>query len=174
MCRVGKSLAIFALTLAGPALAEPVGPRVTALAGMERTDAAPGAGASDGVYYGGQIGYDWHLGPVIAGMEGEVGESDASQIANGGSANQGLFASATVRVALPLSSTVRAFARGGYAYHEIDYAAAPAFRGNGWTVGAGGEADLTERLFIRGEYRFSDYGRAVRGQHFLLGAGVRF
>jgi hypothetical protein len=29
-------------------------------------------------------------------------------------------------------------------------------------------------VFVRGEYRFSNYGQAVRGQQFLLGAGIRF
>ncbi|MFA7588398.1 MAG: hypothetical protein WCY11_19795, partial [Novosphingobium sp.] len=59
-------------------------------------------------------------------------------------------------------------------YHEIGYSTGPGFSGSGYTIGGGGELDLTDALFARAEYRFSDYGSTVRGQHFLLGAGIRF
>lgn len=156
------------------ARAEPTGWRGTALAGVERTDAAPGAGASDGFFYGGQVGYDWQVGPILAGIEGDLGGSTARQDVGGRRARQGVFATAAVRVAVPLGTRLRAFARGGYAYHTVTYDTGSAFHGSGWTLGGGGEADLSDRLFVRGEYRYSDYGSAVRGQHFLLGAGIRF
>lgn len=157
-----------------PALAAPTGLRATALAGIERTDAAPGAGASDGFYSGGQLGYDWQSGPFTAGVEGDLGGSSASQRIGKRRADQGVFASAAVRLALPLTERVRGFVRGGYAYHSVIYDTGRAFHGSGWTLGGGGEIDLSKRVLVRGEYRFSDFGQTVRGQQFLFGAGVRF
>lgn len=179
MIRTAISAAAILLVCASPALASPalassIGLRATALAGFERTDAAPGAGASDGVYYGGQLGYDWQLGPVVAGVEGDLGGSSAVQIIGTRRADQGVFLSAAVRLAVPVTDRLRGFLRAGFAYHAVTYDTGRAFHGSGWTLGGGGEADVTRRVFVRGEYRFSDYGQTVRGQQFLLGAGLRF
>ena len=172
---------LIALALAGtavvagtPAAAEAPRLRAAVLGGLERTDSAPGTGAVDGVYYGVQLGADWNLGGLLVGIEGDVGDSSASAAITGNRARQGLFGTAAVRVAVPLTGHLRGFVRGGYAYHQIDYTTGPAFKGNGYTVGGGGELDLGERVFLRGEYRYSNYGRTVRGQQFLLGAGVKF
>lgn len=148
--------------------------RITALAGLERTDAAPGSGAADGFYAGVQLGHDFDLGAVLVGVEGELGESTAASDLAGGRAEQGLFASGAVRVALPIGPGTRVFARGGVAYHRIENTVGPDFSGTGFTTGAGLEQDLGNRLLLRGEYRFSDYGSQVRGQHFLFGLGLRF
>lgn len=159
---------------ANSALAEAPQLRVTALGGIERTDSAPGSGAVDGAYYGGQIGADWKLGGLLLGVEADLGDSTASTALSGPRANQDLFASAAVRVAVPLGDRARVFVRGGYAYHDISYAVGPAFKGSGYTVGGGGEFDLTGPLFARAEYRFNDFGQNVRGQQFLGGLGLRF
>jgi opacity protein-like surface antigen len=107
-------------------------------------------------------------------VEGDLGGSSAVQVIGTRRADQGVFASAAVRLAVPFTQGLRGFVRGGYAYHAVTYDTGRAFHGSGWTLGGGGEADLTSRVFVRGEYRFSDYGQAVRGQQFLLGAGIRF
>jgi len=174
MLRTASATALLLAASASPAFAGPTGLRATALAGLERTDAAPGSGASNGLYYGGQLGYDWQLGPVIAGVEGDLGGSSASQVIGTRRARQGLFASAAVRLAVPVTAGIRGFVRGGYAYHAVTYDTGRAFHGSGWTLGGGGEVDVTRRLFVRAEYRFSDYGQTVRGQQFLGGLGLRF
>jgi outer membrane immunogenic protein len=174
MYRIAIAATALVFATASPAFAAPTGLRASALAGIERTDAAPGAGAGDGFYYGGQLGYDWQLGPVIAGIEGDLGGSSAAQVIGTRRADQGVFASAAVRLAVPVTGHLRAFVRGGYAYHAVTYDVGRAFHGNGWTLGGGGEADVSARVFVRGEYRFNDYGQTVRGQQFLVGAGLRF
>lgn len=165
-------LTFFGLTT--PAAAQPGGAHVAVVTGLERTDAASGTGARDGFYYGGQLGYDWDLGPVFAGVEGELGGSTARTVLGTDRARQGVFANAAVRLAVPVVKGVRVFARGGYAYHAIGYDTAPSFKGSGYVVGGGAEADLGKALFVRAEYRFSDYGDSVRGQHFLSSLGLRF
>ena len=160
--------------LATPAHAESPQLRGTVIGGLERTDSAPGGGAEDGIYYGVQLGADWDLGGVQAGVEAELGDSTANAPNFGNQANQSLLANAAVRVAVPITGGARVFVRGGYAYHKIDYAIGPAFEGHGYTLGGGAELDLGQSLFVRGEYRYSDYGQTVRGQHFVAGVGIRF
>lgn len=157
-----------------PALADARTIRATALGGLERTDSAPGTGAVDGFYYGGNLGADWDLGTVTVGLEGELGGSTASAVLPGRRANQGLFANAAVRVAVPVTNRARVFVRGGYAYHEIGYSTGPGFKGSGYVIGGGGEVDLIGQIYLRGEYRFSNYGSTVRGQQFLGGVGIKF
>ncbi len=160
--------------LAAPAQAQAPQLRAAVIGGLERTDSAPGSGAEDGVYYGVQLGADWDLGGLIAGVEGELGDSTATAPNLGNQANQSLFGNAAVRVAVPVTDGARVFVRGGYAYHKIDYAAGPAFEGHGYTLGGGAELDLGQSLFVRAEYRYSDYGQTVRGQQLVAGLGFRF
>lgn len=163
-----------AVSFATVVQAQPVGWRAAAIGGLERTDAAPGTGARDGAYYGAQLGYDWRAGPLLAGAEGDIGGSTARADLPGRRAAQGVFLSLAARVALPIGERQRVFVRGGYAYHAVTYSTGPAFRGSGFTAGGGAERDIGRRLFLRAEYRYSDYGRTVRGQHFIGGIGVRF
>ncbi len=56
----------------------------------------------------------------------------------------------------------------------------------GWTAGVGADVKLTEKVFARGEYRYTDYGSkdfALSGgatevdatsNNFLLGIGMKF
>lgn len=166
-------IVLYAATCA-PALAGPDGLRATAIAGLERTDSAPGAGAQNGVYYGVQIGADWSLGGAFAGVEGEIGESTARDLSLPGQPRQAEFGNLAVRLGVPVTGGTRAFVRGGYAYHRIDNAVGADFNGHGYVIGGGVEADLAANLFARAEYRYSDYGSTVRGQQFLGGIGVRF
>lgn len=159
---------------AAPALADAPQLRGGIVAGLERTDTGPAAGARDGFYYGVNLGADWRLGPITAGVEGELGESSAQAADLPGQPAQGLYANAVVRLAVPITGGARVFARGGYAYHRIGRSAAPDFNGHGYVIGAGAEVDLVGNLALRGEYRFSDYGQTVRGQHFVAGLSLRF
>lgn len=174
-----RTAAIMAATLAAAALATPAQAEAPQLhggvvAGLERTDTGPGGGASDGFYYGVNLGADWSLGPIKAGVEGELGESSARAASLPGQPAQGVFANAVVRLSVPVTGGTRVFARGGYAYHRIDRTLAPDFDGHGYVVGAGAEVDLVGNLSLRGEYRFSNYGQTVRGQHFVAGLNLRF
>ena len=174
-----RAIAIGAAVLAATVSATPAqaeGPDLHGgvIAGLERTDTGPGVGARDGFYYGVNLGADWSLGPIKAGVEGELGESTARASDLPGQPAQGLFANAVVRLTVPVTGGTRVFARGGYAYHRIDRTAAPDFDGHGYVVGAGAEVDLVGNVALRGEYRYSDYGQAVRGQHFVAGLTFRF
>lgn len=173
-CSVVAGACLAVAAVAAPAHAESPQIYGGVVAGIERTDTGPGAGARDGFYYGINLGAEWRLGPITAGVEGELGESSARAADLPGQPAQGLFANAAVRLAVPITDGTRVFARGGYAYHRIERTAAPDFDGHGYVVGAGGEVDLTDNVSLRGEYRFSDYGQTVRGQHFVAVLTWRF
>lgn len=167
--------AILAALAAPAALASPFeGARVAAIAGLDRTDAAPGAGASDGFFYGGQLGYDVALGAVVVGAEADLGGSTATGRVGAVRSEQGLFATAAVRAGVTVGSNLLPFIRAGYAYHEVKRDGASDLSSSGYTVGAGLDYAVGERVFLRGEYRYSDYGDRLRGQQFLAGVGLRF
>lgn len=174
--RTIASFSVLVAAVLAPTAAQAETPqvRVAVVGGLERTDSAPGSGARDGFYYGVQVGADWDLGIVQAGIEGELGDSSAQDTTLPGQPKQGLFGNAAVRLAVPVTGGTRVFVRGGYAYHKIDNATGADFTGHGYVIGGGAEVDLAPSLFLRGEYRFSDYGQAVRGQHFVAGVGLRF
>lgn len=150
------------------------GPRVAVLGGLDRTDGAAGSGAASGAYYAVLTGYDWRLGPLIAGVEGDVGGSTARQSIDERRATQGVFATAAVRAGFHVAGRVNGFARAGYAYHRVGYDRGSDFTGHGFTAGGGTEIDLSRQMFARVEYRYSDYGEALRGQQLLGGLGWRF
>lgn len=171
---IARSLVLIAMVALPNMAHAQSGVRVTAIGGLERTDSGPGAGAEDGFYYGAQVGKDWAVGGVLLGLEGEVGGSTAEGTYLLDPARQGLFANAAVRLAIPVTGSTRVFARGGVAHHRIDYATRTDFSGTGYTLGGGIEQDLGSQVFVRGEYRYSDYGSQVRGQHFVGGIGLKF
>lgn len=173
--RFAISAALLFAMMAPEAVAAPFeGARVAVLAGLDRTDAAPGAGASDGFFYSGQLGFDITVDPVIVGVEADVAGSTATGRVGAVRSEQGIFATAALRVGVPIGERLLPFVRAGYAYHEVRRSGASDLSSSGFTAGAGVEYGVSERLFLRGEYRYADYGDRLRGQQFLAGFGVRF
>lgn len=120
-------------------------------------------------------------------------------------AEQGWNGSLRLRGGVLLSPAMLAYVTGGFAYeHQYAFVSCSAggpwcakdgyakygIGNTGWTVGGGLEAFVTSGVFVRGEYRFTDYGAfghtflaetdAVSArvdtsdQRLTLGAGVRF
>ena len=119
MNRIYAAAALTMLTgLAAPAHAEAPVLRAAVIGGLERTDSAPGSGADDGLYYGVQLGADWDLGGIKAGIEADLGDSTAKTPNGGNQAKQSVFASAAVRLAVPVTDATRVFVRGGAVHDE--------------------------------------------------------
>lgn len=149
------------------------GARVEAVGGYDQTDSAPGRGAQDGALYGGRLGYDRDLGGFVLGAEGDLLLSDAASTEGAFSSQAQSYWSLALRAGLPLGDRILAFARGGIGSARIDTSLGRA-NGTGFAVGGGLEARLGARPFLRGEYRYSDYGDRLRGQQFTAGLGWRF
>lgn len=178
---------------ATPALAQPTEPsrfsgiRIEAIAGYdmlrsgtddnEDVGSAPGEGGDDsidGVMYGLGVGYDFDLGGVVAGIEGEISDSTGKQkardtfdgvdFAAGLSVGRDLYVGG--RIGFAAGSSTLIYAKGGYtnttieAFAEIDgerfddKASVDGFR-----LGAGIEQMFGASAYGKLEYRYSRYGK---------------
>jgi outer membrane immunogenic protein len=169
------------LLLAVPALAAApahaadqtfTGPHVEAVLGWDQTDIGPGLPAREGLGYGVAGGHDWAAGPLRLGVEGEFAGSTVEDMIGGSTQRLGRSFYVGGRLGLPVVRRILVYAKGGYANGKFS---GPAnYTGDGWRIGGGGELALTERFFLRTEFRYSDYGRRARGQQAVAMLGVRF
>jgi outer membrane immunogenic protein len=124
--------------------------------------------SSDGVGGGAHIGYNYQVGLFVAGLEGEVNGTSysGSNNINGFSYSTREDVEGTVRgrVGFVLGRALL-YATGGAAfvgltntYTGVGYDSLTKAR-VGWTVGDGFEYAITNNWSVRGEYRFTDYGR---------------
>ena len=182
-------LPILLCTLAAPAVAQgPAappfsGPRIEVLAG---TDGAP--------TYGGAIGYDFRTRGIVIGVEGELLESthrncDAATLSGGVAgricALTGRDLYGGIRVGAPIARGTLLYVKGGYtnirAIFGVDTGpGTPTFRFgipetlDGVRVGGGIEQRIGGRAYIKGEYRYSDYGAGSYKHDAVIGLGIRF
>ena len=197
---------IAAVLAAGTALATPAlaqdgdapftGPRAEAIVGWDRvTDGSDGSQiGTDGVVYGGAVGYDFQAGSAVIGFEGEVTGATTRDRDNGlivandsfrVGAGRDLYAGA--RIGFVVGNNALIYAKGGYTNARIttryesgttrieDNADLDGFR-----LGAGAELSLGGNLYVKGEYRYSNYNE-FEGQDINLdrhqvvgGVGLRF
>ena len=184
--------------IAAPAFAQDAtftGPRAEAVVGWDRvTDDSFNTDTSrDGVVYGGQVGYDFQRGNAVFGVEGEITGASTKDTARGvlvagdelrTKAGRDLYAGA--RLGFLVSPTAMVYAKGGYtnAQFETRYTAAGTDiteRDNvdGWRLGAGAEVKLNDKVYLKGEYRYSKYDNEDAGvdakRHQVIGGvGIRF
>lgn len=177
------------------------GPRVEGVVGWDHVrDQTPGGGrtSSDGVVYGGQLGYDFQAGGAVLGVEGELTgsstDTDAFDVAAPGDrlrlkAKRDLYIGGRVGYAVTPSTLL--YAKAGYTNARIgsDYSTTT---GNttttvsthedfdGYRVGAGAELKLSGNAYLKGEYRYSHYGDQggmnldVDRHQVIGGVGIRF
>ena len=204
--------------LATPAMAQDnsafTGPRVEGLIGYDSS--RPGSTVDidnaddidqsiDDIAYGVGVGYDFALGGVVLGVEGEWLESEASSDYSTGNftnfgvsdldAGRDLYAG--VRAGVLVTPSTLAYVKGGYTNARYHVTAANdteslLTRANldGWRVGAGVEHAINQNVYVKGEYRYSNYERGqfqaptgaatdrfdvdIDRHQVLLGVGYRF
>ena len=133
-----------------------------------------GSDKLDGFIGGGQIGYNWHTGPVVFGLEADFQGSAGSGDLNGGPAGGVSITGGTLKT--PWFGTIRGrigyawdrwmlYATGGGVYGHLDYSGTTvggtipgAFSSSTdfwtWTVGGGVEASLWDRWSAKVEYLY--------------------
>ena len=153
-----------------------------------------GANGTDGVVYGGAIGYDYQIGQLVIGFEGEATGASTRQTATdvlavGDSlrvrAGRDLYAGGRIGVAVSPSALI--YVKGGYTNARVDtryVLGTTVIEDNedldGWRAGAGAQVNLGRNLFVKGEYRYSKYselnGTAIDlDRHQVVGGvGIRF
>lgn len=122
---------------------------------------------SDGVTYGGQVGYDFRLSPsTVLGAEvsltGRTGDTTLNDGFDSYELRQGRTVAATARLGFLATQDGLLYARGGYANARYTLKDAP-FEASedrdGYTVGAGYEQMLGRNASARIEYNYSDFGK---------------
>lgn len=196
-------LAAATLFVALPAHAQFSGPRVEARLAYDSVEATietgdpTETGSESAISYGGEIGYDLQLGPVVggvyAGLEGsnlrtcqEVFGDDEGCIGQG----RNLYVGA--RAGIPVAPRVLLYGKAGYSNGSINFNYNGDLIGeqfdlnesfDGYHLGIGGELAVTSSFYGRIEYVHTDYGdldfdgdiagEFTRGQ-VMVGAGIRF
>ena len=125
------------------------------------------------VNYGVGVGYDMNMGGVVLGVEGEWMESEAQTdfdtfgFSSFGVSNikAGRDLYAGVRIGVPLGSRALIYAKGGYTNASFDVLTTDNTDDtqtdidlDGWRAGAGVELGITDNLYLKAEYRYSNYG----------------
>jgi outer membrane immunogenic protein len=189
--------------LATPAFAQDAnapftGPRAEGIVGWDRLDdgANSGTKASDGVVYGGQVGYDFQVGNAVLGIEGEAtgstNKDTTSGIVAAGdrfriSAGRDLYVGG--RIGFAAGPRALIYAKGGYTNARINtrYTLGTATTDDhadaeGWRAGAGVEYLLSNNVYAKAEYRYSNYS-GIDGTNadidldrhqVVAGVGIRF
>lgn len=138
-------------------------------------DNADGSGVVGGLH----AGYNWQSGSFVFGGEADINATsiDGDDGGSGGDIN-GFKAKwvGSVRARAGVAfDRMLIYGTGGYAYlngtadtrdpgREESHSASF----NGWTVGAGAEYALTDKITVRGEYRYADFGsKTVVFNHYV-------
>ncbi|HYD12661.1 MAG TPA: porin family protein [Allosphingosinicella sp.] len=186
-------LALLAGSAATPAVAqEPAahgGLRVEALVGYDNIG-ADGVTA-DGPVYGLGLGYDFQAGSLVAGLEAEASDSGADECSQSAdpaarwrcvAGGRDLYAGGRIGVAVGTRALL--YAKAGYANSRVTAVPVvtvpvfppPDFRRelDGIRAGAGVEIGLTARLFVKTEYRYTNYEDGFDRHQLVGGIGLRF
>ncbi|MAZ16246.1 MAG: hypothetical protein CL535_07925 [Ahrensia sp.] len=105
-------------------------------------------------------GYNWQNGAIVYGAEADLGYSFGSETSGANSLDRGLNGSLRGRLGYAFDPFL-IYGTGGLALANAEVSDGTSSDSNthvGWTVGAGAEALLTDKVFSRLEYRYSDYG----------------
>ncbi|MBX3593434.1 porin family protein [Sphingomonas sp.] len=168
-----------AMTFATPALAQDQsapfsGATATVITGYDVVDLnTPGVRNPDGVIYGLGLGYDIQKGSAVFGVEGEIADSSArlkAGAATVASTARDLYIGGRVGYA---AGTTLIYGKVGYTNARIRTIAGNG-NADGIRVGVGVEKKLTDSIFAKAEYRYSNYEAGVERQQGVVGLGVRF
>jgi outer membrane immunogenic protein len=126
---------------------------------------------------GGLAGYNYQLGALVIGVEGDVGymsfggkgyvPSSTPGQHQDLTLDNGFYADITGRAGILIDPTTLVFVKGGFAYLDSSasqqstkagYVANGTSAFTGWTVGAGAEHMVTENISLKLEWQHFDFG----------------
>ena len=127
----------------------------------------------EGILYGVNVGYDFSLGNVVLGAEAELSDSSASADLIGGD-DEDLGFGARIetdrdiylgaRLGFLAGENAMIYAKAGYTNARFDFVARDGTTElvrdldlDGWRVGAGAEYALSDNMYVKAEYRYSNY-----------------
>jgi len=144
---------------------------------------------TDGFNGGAFGGFNMQNGMFVYGLEGDIGYDGSKGTNAGVEAKTGMNGSVRARMGVAATDNILVYGTAGGAASNLkvnDGVTEDSKTMYGWTAGVGADIKLTEQVFARGEYRYTDYGNkdfALTGgtqevesksNNFLLGLGVKF
>lgn len=169
--------AAFAATaFATPAFAQTdanafTGFRVEGLIGYDAVS-VPGLKNPDGILYGIGAGYDFNAGGVILGIEADITDSTAKVKLAGPDVVTDRDIYVGARAGAVLGSALL-YAKAGYTNARLEQGAIHE-NGDGVRLGVGAEYVLGGNMFLKTEYRYSNYEGDVSRHQVVGGFGLRF
>ncbi len=157
-----------------------VGPRAEAMIGYEHISEPFLPTKADGVGLAGAMGYDIRIANnLTAGVDLELGVSNTKQDLGGGSTVEtGKSAYIGGRLGFTANPTTQLYIKGGYANSEVQFVNSGIIFAtgelDGARIGAGVEKLISDTVFLKGEYRYTNSENAVQSHQAMVGAGVRF
>lgn len=145
--------------------------------------------SDEGVSYGISAGYDIPLsGNMFVGIQGTVADSTteecASDVAVVGDElclKTGRDLSAVVRLGTNVGEKTKLYVLGGYTnarlrltYDDGTDSVSDGENADGFRLGAGAQYTLSNNVFLKGEYRYSNYESDISRHNVLVGLGVEF
>ena len=130
---------------------------------------APGVDAKTKGFIGGVFGgYNWQQDNFVYGAEADLGYNGTKGSSNGLSAKSGIEGSLRARLGYAVTPEILLYGTGGLAAknQKIDDSVTGVNDSKGmlgWTAGAGTDIKITDNVFGRVEYRYTDYGSKTFG-----------
>lgn len=124
---------------------------------------------TDGFLGGAFVGYNYQMDNIVIGAEGDIGYSGVEGDNAGVNVKSGFEGSLRARLGYAVSPDILLYGTAGGAGKRIEVSDGVNEDSNtalGWTAGVGTDVKLTESVFGRVEYRYTDYG----SDDFTLGA----
>ncbi|TPN79559.1 porin family protein [Mesorhizobium sp. CU2] len=106
-------------------------------------------------------GYQWQQENFVYGGEADLGYNGTKGDSNGISAKSGLEGSLRARLGYSVTPEILLYGTGGLAAKNQKIETAGTSDSNamlGWTAGVGTDIKITDNVFGRVEYRYTDYG----------------
>jgi outer membrane immunogenic protein len=116
---------------------------------------------TDGFLAGGFAGYNYQVGNIVAGAEADIGYSGVEGSNAGLTSESGVEGSLRARLGYVVSPNILLYATAGGAAKDLEVSDGAVSDNNtmiGWTAGGGADVMVTERVFGRVEYRYTDFG----------------
>ena len=185
MKKISLLAAIAVACVANPALAQ--GPYIQATGGFERM--SQDGEHENGFSFGGAIGYDLNISDAVSiGVEATLDDStthscvsDINVVGDKLCLVTGRDIGAVGRIVYNLSDSSKIYALAGYSNARIkikysDGLSTERVAGNadGFRAGAGFQQNLTDHVFTKLEYRYSNYESDLSRHQALVGVGYNF
>ncbi len=140
---------------------------------------------TDGFLLNGFVGYNYQVGNIVAGAEADIGYSWADGSNAGYTSDSGVEGSLRARLGYVVSPAVLLYATAGGAAKDLEVSDGVTSESNtmiGWTAGAGADMMVTDNVFGRVEYRYTDFGSDTfngsevsdKDSRVLVGLGMKF